>query len=105
MLYSFVPKIKTYYMRSISFSILITLLLIATTGCKKQKVNDLKSDFKANYAAIVYANYQDAYTDAVALQTAIYTFVDAPSESGLTSAKTAWLSARESYGQTEAFRF
>lgn len=57
------------------------------------------------YAALVHANYTDTLASARDLQTAISTFVAAPSADGLTHARKAWLDAREFYGQTEAFRF
>lgn len=84
-------------------------LLVAATlvlgACKKKKVNNLKSEFKENYAAMVHASYEDAYNEAVELQTAINNFVDAPSAAGFDAAKQAWLDAREPYGQTETYRF
>ncbi|WP_027419533.1 imelysin family protein [Crocinitomix catalasitica] len=83
--------------------ILSAVLLLA--ACKKKKINTLESEFKETYASIVYANYQDAYTKTVELQTALTTFVSAPSDANLTAAKNAWLAAREPYGQSEAFRF
>ena len=92
-------------MRSIKIFTLIVLVAAITISCKKKKVNDLKTDFKSNYAAIVYANYQDVYNDAVTLQTAIHAFVDAPDETKFNTCKTAWLMARESYGHSEAYRF
>lgn len=58
-----------------------------------------------NYADLVYASYLDTHTDAVALQTAINSFVASPSATTHQAAKQAWLDARETYGQTEAFRF
>ncbi len=58
-----------------------------------------------HYANLVEANYQDVLTRVKALQTAVDTFVAAPSAEGLEQAKQAWLAAREPYGQTEAFRF
>jgi putative iron-regulated protein len=58
-----------------------------------------------NYANIVYANYKQAYDDAVALETAVNTFTTSPTEINFTAAKKAWLTSRESYGTTEAFRF
>lgn len=58
-----------------------------------------------NYAEIVHASYQDALADAKDLQQAVNEFTDNPSESTLQSAKEAWLSSRETYGKTEAFRF
>jgi putative iron-regulated protein len=86
----------------------ITLFLAAILllgACKKRKIKNLKSEFKENYAAIVHASYEDAYDGAVALRTSIDNFVDAPSASGLSATKQAWLDAREPYGQTEAYRF
>jgi len=58
-----------------------------------------------NYAALVHANYSDTLAGAQEMQAAIAAFVAAPSADGLSAARKAWLSARESYGQTEAFRF
>ena len=62
------------------------------------------SQVSANYAAIARANYGDALTDAQALQTAVIAFTEAPSAELFQAAKDAWLTARESYGTTEAFR-
>src|SRR4051812_17782354 len=59
----------------------------------------------ANYAEIVYANYSDALEDAQALETAINEFTAAPTADKFEAARTAWKTARESYGTTEAFRF
>ena len=57
------------------------------------------------YSQIVHANYEDSLNAAKVLQTAINAFVAAPSEAGLNKARSAWLAAREPYGQTETFRF
>ena len=57
------------------------------------------------YATIVHASYEDAYTSAIALQTALNAFVKTPSPDTLKSAKSAWKHARIVYGQTEAYRF
>lgn len=86
----------------------ISLLLAAVLllgACKKKKVNNLKTEFKENYAMIVHASYEDAYNEALDLQSAINSFVAAPSETGFNNAKQAWLDAREPYGQTETYRF
>ena len=58
-----------------------------------------------HYGALVHAGYEDSLAGAQALQQAVQVFVAAPSAQTLDSAKKAWLAARESYGQTEAFRF
>lgn len=59
----------------------------------------------ANYADIAYANYKQAYDDAVVLETAINTFTTTPTDANFTLAKDKWKQSRESYGTTEAFRF
>ena len=64
-----------------------------------------KSEVVQTYAALVYKNYQDALGTAEALQAAIDDFVSQPDENRFEAAKNAWKSAREPYGQTEAFRF
>lgn len=64
-----------------------------------------KSAVIDTYANLVFKNYQDAFDEATALQTAINIFVGTPSQANFDAAKTAWKSAREPYGQTEAFRF
>ncbi|MDF4203391.1 imelysin family protein [Maribacter sp. SA7] len=58
-----------------------------------------------NYADLVLANYQAALVDAEAMNVAIQTFVTTPTEENFEAAKEAWLTSRESYGPSEAFRF
>jgi len=65
---------------------------------------DLKP-YIENYAELVYRNYQDAQTQAVAMQAAIAAFLNDPNEATHSAAKDAWIKARQSYLQTEAFRF
>lgn len=64
-----------------------------------------KTAIKENYANIVYTNYKDSYDKAILLKAALTTFTNTPSAANLSTAKDAWLDAREPYGQTEAFRF
>lgn len=59
----------------------------------------------AHYAVLVQANYEDSLAGARELQKAVANFITAPSTEGLATARKAWLTAREFYGQTEAFRF
>jgi putative iron-regulated protein len=59
----------------------------------------------ATNAEHAYAVYSDSLAGAKALQTAIDNFVADPTEAHFVAAKQAWLSARESYGQSEVFRF
>jgi putative iron-regulated protein len=58
-----------------------------------------------HYATLVHANYSDTLDSAVAMQQAVAVFVKSPSAVNLEAARKAWLTAREFYGQTEAFRF
>lgn len=58
-----------------------------------------------NYSALVFANYEDILTVAQDLQKTIQSFVAQPSANGLDAARKTWITARESYGQSEAFRF
>ncbi|MEP2278737.1 imelysin family protein [Maribacter sp.] len=58
-----------------------------------------------NYADLVLANYQAALVDAEAMNVAIQIFVTTPTEENFEAAKEAWLTSRESYGPSEAFRF
>lgn len=56
-------------------------------------------------ARLAHANYSDAVEGAKKLQAAVDALVAKPSADSLRAAKEAWLAARESYGQTEVFRF
>ena len=57
------------------------------------------------YAELVYLNYQDSRKQAVTMGEAISAFLDQPNETTHNAAKEAWTKARQSYLQTEAFRF
>ncbi|XOV92613.1 MAG: imelysin family protein [Bacteroidota bacterium] len=87
-------------------SLLILSFIIACNDDENDSsFEETKASAVSHYADLVYANYLDTYNDALALQTKIETFLATPSASSLAEAKEAWLNARESYGQTEAFRF
>jgi len=86
--------------RVFSFFMLISLLV----SCESKQTISTE-DVVENYAKIVYANYLDAHTHALALKTKISFFIENPTEESFQKCKEAWLLARESYGQTEAFRF
>ena len=63
------------------------------------------AEVKENYALIAKANYTEALNDAKALKTAIINFTNDATSANFEVAKTAWKTSRESYGQSEAFRF
>lgn len=58
-----------------------------------------------HYAALVHASYSDSLAAALAMQQAVTAFLAQPSAEALKAARSAWIEAREWYGQTEAFRF
>lgn len=57
------------------------------------------------YAELVYRNYQDSHQQAVRLGKAIEAFLAQPNDATHQAAQQAWVEARQSYLQTEAFRF
>ncbi len=84
------------------------LAFAAFIACDDEPAVNPLSDanaFITNYANMAFANYSDALNDATALNTAIDAFVANPNATTHQAAKDAWLTARESYGTTEAFRF
>jgi putative iron-regulated protein len=93
----------------------ILLLACLTLACNSTSEDDggdtapLTADEVApvaeNYAAIVYANYAESRASADSLRTEIDAFIGGPSDATLEAARTAWLAAREPYGQTEVYRF
>ncbi|MES2544023.1 MAG: imelysin family protein [Bacteroidota bacterium] len=88
-------------------SIIIFGLTFFIVSCNKEESNNdvTKRQVIENYAAIAYANYKQAYDDAVELETAITTFTTTPTQANFDTAKAKWKQSRESYGTTEAFRF
>jgi putative iron-regulated protein len=58
-----------------------------------------------NYADIAEAGYTDSLDGARKLKAAIDILIKAPTQDNLVAARKAWVEARVSYMQTEAFRF
>lgn len=95
---------KQYRLVLSSLSVAAALFI---SGCTKNDLNasaPTTQNVLLTYANMATANYNDALNDAKALQVAIANFTKNPTQAGLDDAKKAWLSARESYGQTEIFR-
>ena len=87
-------------------------VLIATLTCSTFALPALAGDAAANLAAVAQtyiviaaAGYGDAWTAAKTLQTAVDALIATPSEANLAAARAAWIAARPSYMQTEAYRF
>lgn len=95
-------------MKNIKHTLLLGAGLVYLTACTPENIDpnaDLKTNVVKNYCELVYASYEDSYDKAVDLQTAINTLVTTPTQTSFDAARTAWLAAREPYGQTEAYRF
>jgi putative iron-regulated protein len=63
------------------------------------------ADAVATYADLVVATYDASVASAETMQTAIEAFIDSPTAQTLAAAKEAWLTARDDYLPTEAYRF
>ena len=81
----------------------LSVCLLVGPSARAQAVDTMA--VTRHYAAIVLAGYEDSLAGAVDLQQTVQAFVAQPSAAGLEAARKAWLAGRESYGQTEAFRF
>ena len=93
-------------------AVLATSLLAACGGGSSSGSDDPELISIANTlkvvetnADIAFAAYSDSVTTAIALQDAIDALAEDPTQANLDAAKTAWLVAREPYGQTEVYRF
>ena len=64
-----------------------------------------RADVVTSNANIAYAAYADSLISVQTMRKVLTTFIATPSEANLSSAKQAWLAAREPYGQTEVYRF
>jgi putative iron-regulated protein len=89
---------------------LTCLLTTGTVGCSDSGDDDADTGAAQqavveNYAELVSANYADALAGAKALDKAVDAFIAAPSEATLTKAKNAWLTSRDPYSLSEAYRF
>lgn len=81
-------------------------MLFLLLACGTDKVStETMTDISKTYADIVYASYSDSVTTAQDLDAEIMSFLNAPSQAGLTSAQDAWKASREPYLQTEVYRF
>ena len=90
------------------------LLALLAVGCGSPAADSPwdDTDFRGRAAAVseqyvhvLTANYADTLHAAEALQAEVDAFLAAPSAAGLAAARSAWVAAREFYGQTEVYRF
>ena len=95
---------KNIYLKSVILVISIAFIISCSKDDAPENSGTTKKEVIENYANIAFANYTQAYNDAIILKTAIATFTANPSQATFTEAKNKWKQARESYGTTEAFR-
>jgi putative iron-regulated protein len=86
------------------------LVALASVGCGNDDAatddsGKLQQEVVANYAELVAASYSDSLKTAKDLDAAIAKFLAAPSATSLEDAKSAWITSRNPYGETEAYRF
>ena len=67
--------------------------------------DELKEEVVNNYADGVHHLYSKSLESAKAMDQAVDRFIAEPTPAHLEAAKRLWLSARDDYGPTEAFRF
>lgn len=60
---------------------------------------------RSTYAEIVYASYVDTYAAVEMMHNTLQALIAEPTPETHEAAKTAWIAARQLYGQTEAYRF
>jgi putative iron-regulated protein len=93
------------YLFSLICLIVVVTSFNACTDSDEDPVPGLKLDIIRNYSEIVYANYDDAYTTALALKEKVDLFVANPTELAFENCRNAWKAARIPYGQSEGYRF
>ncbi len=83
------------------------ILALGNVGCSGGDDETAKAQAAVvkNYAELVSANYADALSSAKALDEAVDSFIAAPSAATLTAARKAWLTSRDPYSLSEAYRF
>ena len=88
--------------RLIGLTVAMALGLVA---CGSGASDDMRAEVVENYADLVHESYQISLDSATTMDEAIDAFVADPNAETLAAAQDAWLTARDDYGPTEAFRF
>ena len=108
-------------LRLLSTTTIIALMLAIMLACSSEAtpeptatpepvtevrgIDELKSSVVSHYADGVHALYSKSLASATAMDAAIDIFLTEPTPATLELAKRAWLTARDDYSPTEAFRF
>ncbi|MDE2966961.1 MAG: iron-regulated protein [Chloroflexota bacterium] len=84
----------------------LTVALAVFAACSGDSAPDVSaSDVVEHYADGVHHTYVLSLNSAMVMREAIHAFLDNPAPATLEGAKRAWLTARDDYGPTEAYRF
>jgi putative iron-regulated protein len=81
------------------------LASIVAVSCGGGVSEELRSGVVVNYANLVHESYRLSLESATEMDRSIDAFIANPTPETLAAAKAAWLTARDDYGPTEAFRF
>jgi putative iron-regulated protein len=80
--------------------------MVTITACGTDSGSEVDPAAVATtYADLVHAAYQASIDSAETMQVAIEAFLSDPTDESLAAAKSAWVTARDDYTPTEAFRF
>jgi len=83
----------------------ISSFLACGENNEESEIDLLKKEVLKDYATLVRMNYGDAYLAALNMKLRMGSFMANANEATLELLKNEWLTARNPYGQTEAFRF
>lgn len=86
-------------------SLAITIMVAAAVLSQLAVASETKQAALTTYADIAQAMYEDSLYSARKLQRAVNELVANPSEAAMAAARSAWVSARVPYQQTEVYRF
>jgi putative iron-regulated protein len=104
---NFAPRFRSL-LAPIALPALTVITGLTGTGCGSSDDETGQVDdalVVGGYADHALAGYSDSVSKAEALLATLNDLVESPSEDALDAARTAWLAAREPYGQTEVYRF
>ncbi len=90
---------------AIGAMLVVAALALAACGGDDGPSSDLKEEVVQQYADGVHASYAASLESATTMDAAVDAFLADPTDDTLEAAKQAWLTARDDYGPTEAFRF
>ena len=85
--------------------VLFLAIWVLVAACSDDSLDEALPDAVGTYSAGVYASYSASLSSALEMDALIDAFLADPSADGLRAAKQSWLTARDDYGPTEAFRF